>query len=338
VIPWKAELGMSIHAPRWRAPLESTPKIVLPAGKTGPQFTTEQFGSSFQENLREWFRARQPRIPGRRESWNKDLAYRPSQAIALAIHAGVVILIFFPLRHLPRGIEPAARKASVVPLDISGFPIKLPPGNNEARGGGGGGDRSPLPVTKGKLPRFTMAQFVPPAIPRNVKPILVAEASLVGPPDLQIPSPNLNIYGDPLAKMINDSGGPGHGGGMGNSDGTGIGRGHGPGYGPGENGGAGGDVFRPGSNGVGFPTCVYCPDAKYPDEARKAKFQGLVELQVIVMPDGRAANIQVVRGPGLGMDDQAVSAVKTWRFKPALGPNRTPVPTQIIIEVQFRLL
>jgi len=51
-----------------------------------------------------------------------------------------------------------------------------------------------------------------------------------------------------------------------------------------------------------------------------------------------STDIRVVRGLGLGLDEPAVAAVKTWRFKPALGPNRTAVPTQIIIEVQFRLL
>jgi TonB family protein len=83
---------------------------------------------------------------------------------------------------------------------------------------------------------------------------------------------------------------------------------------------------------------VYCPDAKYSEDARKAKFQGVVILQVVVSPDGRAARIEVVSGPGLGLEEEAVQAVKTWRFKPALGPNRKPVATQIAIEVQFRLL
>jgi protein TonB len=181
-------------------------------------------------------------------------------------------------------------------------------------------------------------QFAPPSIPRNENPILVAEASLIGPPDLQFPSPDLNVYGDPLAKIVNDSGGPGGGGGIGDGLGTGLGPGQGPGFGPGRNGGEGGDAYTPGSHGVGFPVCVYCPDAKYTDDARKTKLQGVVQLQVIVSPDGRATNIQIVRGLGLGMEEQAVEAVKTWRFKPALGPNRKPVPTQIIIEVQFRLL
>jgi len=329
---------MSIHVPRWRSSLESAPKISVPAGKTSPQFSSQRFGSGFQENLKEWFRPTPPRVPSSSDSWKKDPAFRPSQAVALAVHAGVVILIFFPVRHSPSGTERSAAKEYVVPLDISEFPIKLPPGKDIARGGGGGGDHSPLPATKSRLPKFSMTQFAPPSIPRNRNPLLVADASLIGPPDLQFLSPNLSTAGNPMAKMINDSGGPGDGGGMGDGEGTGMGSGHGPGFGPGGNGGWGGGLFRAGSNGVGFPTCVYCPDAKYPEEARKAKFQGVVQLQVIVLPDGRAADIQVVRGPGLGLDEQAVAAVQTWRFKPALGPNRAPVATQIIIEVQFRLL
>ena len=214
----------------------------------------------------------------------------------------------------------------------------MPPGKDKAGGGGGGGDRSPLPVTAGRAPKFTLTQLAPPSILRNENPRLVAVVTLLGPPELQIPSPNLNFYGDPLANLVNDSGGRGHGGGMGDGDGTGLGPGHGPGYGLGEEGGAGGNRFRPGSNGVGYPTCIYCPDAKYSEEARKAKFQGVVLLQVVVTPDGRAASIQVVRGPGLGLDDEAIAAVKTWRFKPALGPNRVPVATEIGIEVNFRLL
>jgi protein TonB len=59
---------------------------------------------------------------------------------------------------------------------------------------------------------------------------------------------------------------------------------------------------------------------------------------VIVSAEGHATNIQVVQGPGLGLEEQAVAAVKMWRFKPAMGPNHLPVPTRIAIEVQFRLL
>jgi TonB family protein len=281
------------------------------------------------------------RSPAFKEIWKKDPAFGPSQAVALALHAGLIVLVLFPLHRLPNVVHRPELKTYLVTRDISPYGIKLPPGKDRAGGGGGGGgggDHSPLPVTIGRVPKFTVIQMAPPLIPRNSNPILVAEASLVGPPELQFPSSNLSMWGDPLAKMVNDSDGSGAGGGMGDGEGTGDGSGHGPGLGLGWNGGKGNGPYRPGFNGVGYPTCVYCPDAKYSEEARKAKYQGLVLLQVIVSADGRATNIEVVRGPGLGLEEQAVAVVRTWRFKPALGPNYVPMPTRIAIEVQFRLL
>lgn len=231
-----------------------------------------------------------------------------------------------------------ADRITLLSAEMSEYARRLPPGTDVARGGGGGGKRSAIPVTRGRAPKFTTIQLAPPSRPHDTNSSLFAEASLLGDPALQFPSPNLDRYGDPLAGLITDSDGPGRGGGMGNGNGTGDGSGTGPGLGPGRDGGAGGDTFRAGRNGVGFPVCVYCPDAKYSEAARKAKFQGVVLLQVVISPDGRATRIQVVSGPGLGLDEEAVEAVKTWRFKPALGPNRIPVAAQIAVEVQFRLL
>jgi TonB family protein len=96
---------------------------------------------------------------------------------------------------------------------------------------------------------------------------------------------------------------------------------------------------RPGANSGGKPSCLYCPKPQYTDAAREAKFQGSVVLQVIIQPDGHATNIKVVRGPGpsLGLEEKAIEAVKTWRFRPAVGPSGTPVATITQIEVTFRL-
>jgi TonB family protein len=107
--------------------------------------------------------------------------------------------------------------------------------------------------------------------------------------------------------------------------------------GPGEGGGTGGGAFRAGVNGVGTPTCIYCPDPLYSDEARKAKYQGTVVLNVIITADGRATDIHVAKGPGLGLEEKAIEMVRTWRFRPALGPNGRPVAVSIPIEVTFRL-
>ena len=83
--------------------------------------------------------------------------------------------------------------------------------------------------------------------------------------------------------------------------------------------------------------CLYCPNAQFSDEAVKAKYQGTVTLTIIVTPDGRASSVTVVKGLGLGLDENAVAAVKTWRFKPAVGPDGKPAAVRTNIEVQFHL-
>jgi TonB family protein len=95
--------------------------------------------------------------------------------------------------------------------------------------------------------------------------------------------------------------------------------------------------FRPGEDGVGFPTCVHCPDPAPSEEARAAGVVGTVSLRIIVETDGRAADIQVVKGLGYGLDELAVRAVQAWRFKPAMGPTGRPVPTTVPVEITFRL-
>jgi TonB family protein len=96
-------------------------------------------------------------------------------------------------------------------------------------------------------------------------------------------------------------------------------------------------IARAGAGGITTPTCVYCPDPKYTSEARAAKYEGTVVLSVIVNAQGRAEQITVAKGPGLGLEENAIKAVKDWKFKPATGPDGQPVAVRIPIEVTFRL-
>ena len=75
-------------------------------------------------------------------------------------------------------------------------------------------------------------------------------------------------------------------------------------------------IARAGIGGVTAPRCVYCPQPAYSNEARAAKLNGTVVLKVVVTADGRAENVQVMNGPGSGLERQAIEAVKNWRFKP----------------------
>jgi periplasmic protein TonB len=107
--------------------------------------------------------------------------------------------------------------------------------------------------------------------------------------------------------------------------------------GPGEGGGTGGGAFRAGVNGVGVPECIYCPSPMYSDDARKAKYMGIVVLEVTITADGRAVNISIIKDPGMGLGEKAVEAVRTWKFRPAAGPSGKIVAVQVPIEVTFRL-
>jgi protein TonB len=231
-----------------------------------------------------------------------------------------------------------AKTMVVTPLDItSPYLPKLPPGAKKAGGGGGGGAHELLPASKGKLPKFSLTQIVPPKVKPPDNPKFAATPTVLGMPDMKLASPNMSNWGDPMSKVTNDSNGPGSGNGIGSGNGTGIGSGSGGGVGPGSGGGSGGGVFNAGTGGYGSPACVYCPQAQFSDEAVKAKYQGTVYLTAIVTADGRATDIQVAKGVGLGLDENAIAAVRTWRFKPALGPNGKPAAVRTTIEVTFHL-
>jgi protein TonB len=292
----------------------------------------------FGHRIKEFFSpSKQPALPPGiqpvkvKDIWSKDENFTWTQAISIGLHGAVIFLLVVPLLfHLERPADAKNKMLDVTPLDISPYVSKLPAGAQKAGGGGGANDHTLTPPNKGKLPKFKWTQFTPPQIKiENQNPKLAMDPSLLGPPDLKIPSPNMSTFGDPLASAYSDS--------LGHGNGTGIGSGTGGGLGPGEGGGTGGGAFRAGTNGVGIPVCLYCPTPQYSDEARKAKYQGTVVLQVTITTDGRAINISVVKGPGLGLEEKAIEAVKGWKFKPAVGPGGKPVATIVPIEVTFRL-
>jgi TonB family protein len=91
-------------------------------------------------------------------------------------------------------------------------------------------------------------------------------------------------------------------------------------------------------NGVTAPKLIYKMEPSYSEEARAVKLAGTVLLKVVVDVDGRAKDIQVVNGLGLGLDEKAVEAVSAWRFKPGELDGGALVPVLATIEINFRLL
>jgi protein TonB len=116
--------------------------------------------------------------------------------------------------------------------------------------------------------------------------------------------------------------GDGPGDSIGDAPGDGVGRGRTPGF------------YNPGTT---LPSCVYCPDPQYTDEAREAKLQGTVTLEVLVGADGRASQIRIVKGIGLGLDERAEQAIRGWKFVLAHDASRRIVPAWVTVEAVFRL-
>ena len=260
-----------------------------------------------------------------------------SGAMSVALHVTTVALLFTVASS--KTVQNTVRQV-ITPVfapDIAPYQPKMAPQKQQMGGGGGGGDRSPLPASKGRLPRQSLKQFTPPmAVVNNPNPKLLMEPTIIVPPDVPLPNNNMNVWGDPLAKIGPPSNGPGSGGGIGSGSGGGVGSGKGGGFGPGEGGGVGGGVFRVGG-GVTAPALLYKVEPEYSEEARKAKYQGTVVLYVEVDPSGRARNLRVVRSLGLGLDEKAMEAVNKWRFRPGYKDGK-PVTVAATIEVNFRLL
>ena len=277
-----------------------------------------------------------------KDIWTRDENASRAQWLSLLVHAFIVILLGVPIVWevgMPTTQAKTPEVTSVALSDISDYLAKLPKGGEKSGGGGGGGERNPIPASKGKLPKFSMTQLAPPTVViQNPNPKLPVEPTVVVPPEIRVPQPNLPNLGDPMAAMVTNSSGPGFGGGIGTGGAGGVGSGTGPGVGPGEGGGIGGGRFHPGQGGIGEPVCLYCPNPPYTDEARKARVQGTVLLEVVMLPDGRAGEVRVIRGLGLGLDESALKTVRTYRWKPLVGPGGKPVAVEFSVEVNFRLL
>jgi protein TonB len=266
--------------------------------------------------------------------WQDYQLQRGSWVNSVLVHMIVILALVLPY-YISQMLNPVKPKEVVT--DISPLLVELPPSANKAGGGGGGGARTPTPPSKGKAPEFSKTQMAPPEVTvPKIQPLLPVKPSILGPPQMKLPEMADSHFGDPLQGVPGPpSAGPGFGGGIGTGQGTGVGSGTGSGLGPGHDAGTGGGYFQVGGN-VSAPIPIYKPEPPYSEQARKAKYQGTVVLWIVVDAAGNVTNAQVVKPLGMGLDQNAVTTVKTWKFKPAMR-NGSPVPVKVMVEVSFRL-
>lgn len=261
--------------------------------------------------------------------WSGYPVRRSNMALSFALHA-IMVLAMGAGFVMVKSMTPQIDAHPYVTVQLK--PYSFPAGSSETHGGGSGGAQEKVRASKGVAPRSAREQFTPPIIVRNMQPKIAREATVIAP-DLA-PAPVSEI-GDRLSALRIPSNGPGVGGGFGGNAGDGVGTGWGPGLGSGKHGGCCDGLYAVG-NGVSMPRAIYDPEPEFSDEARRVKLQGEVILLGTIGVDGLPRNLTVVQSLGMGLDEKALEAVKTWRFDPAK-LNGRPVAVQMNIIVNFHL-
>jgi len=239
---------------------------------------------------------------------------------SMAVHVGLffVIIALLSFRPDPRIFEPPPTEApKVVYLQQVG------------PGGGGGGSPAPAPPKPLEIPKHKAPDPVP-----IVTPPQVVTPPPPPPPTLDAPiitsmANVMQATGTSSISLANLGGG---------GRGTGIGPGRGDGVGPGWDGGFGGGAKRPGS-GIAMPTLLRQVEPKYTSEAMRAKVQGSVELEAVVLPNGTVGDVRITRSldKAFGLDQEAIKAAKGWLFRPGSDRDGKPVGVIVTLILEFRL-
>ena len=91
------------------------------------------------------------------------------------------------------------------------------------------------------------------------------------------------------------------------------------------------------ANAVTRPEIVeYTTPPLYSDEARQRSIEGIVIVGARVEPDGHVSRVRVVQGLGAGLDQNAIVALRQWRFRPGTRAG-APVAMDAEIDIEFTL-
>lgn len=96
-----------------------------------------------------------------------------------------------------------------------------------------------------------------------------------------------------------------------------------------------GGFFKVGQ-GVAPPRVLNSPEPEFSEEARQAKYQGTMVISLVVDESGNVRDLRIVSPLGLGLDEKAMNAVSSWKFRPGTKDGE-PVPVEIAVEVSFHL-
>ena len=245
--------------------------------------------------------------------------------LSVAVHLAVLGALIYAATHVQQVVKTSNQVTETFNVIFLNRPG---PGG----GGGGGGTKTPDPPRKAEIT---------PTKPVTVKPI-PKPADRPPTPDVNIPvqTPQaVQMLPGAITQIDAASLGNGTGTGAGGGHGTGSGTGSGSGLGDGTGGGFGGGVYQIG-NGVTSPILIREVKPNYTAEAMRAKLQGVVEMEAVVLPDGSidASRLKITRSldSTFGLDQQAILAVRQWRFRPGSFKGQ-PVAVLVNVELSFTL-
>ena len=95
-------------------------------------------------------------------------------------------------------------------------------------------------------------------------------------------------------------------------------------------------AVTPGTPGLRAPIAVRRVHPRYTSGAMRARIEGRVVTQIIVEADGTVGKARVVGPLDPDLDEQALTAVRQWTFRPGL-LDGTTVPVVVVVELEFRL-
>jgi periplasmic protein TonB len=256
--------------------------------------------------------------------------------LSLMAHAALLLLVALVVGRTPASSPPDARPAVSLPL------VWTPLAGGGRHPGGGGEPAREAARPAQLVGREAIA--VPVAAPPRLDSPKPAEVPDPMPrldiPALRVESGLQEIVGvvAELRPMELLTRGPGAGPGADGGRGPGIGGGDGRRLGDGDRAGAGdGDGLTPG-NGVTWPRLVQEVKPNYTPDAMRAQVEGMVELEILVLADGSVGRVNIVRSldARFGLDEEAVNAVRRWRFDPGRRLGKA-VATRVGVELSFNL-
>ncbi len=247
-----------------------------------------------------------------------------SAAAAGGTHVMLALALMVFIQHA-RAPREAATVAAFNPQRMIWIPSAFDGGGKT-----GGGDQSASPARAARAPGMdpatipvAAAQPSTTAVEPPLEPLPINARSMSGETQALIGAINSDAVSTTLGRN------PGGGTGDGDGPDRGAGRGIGDGF---------GDAPRAGSPGVTTPIALQQVKPQYTADAMRAKVQGAVWLECVVLTDGSVGDVRVTRSLDqvFGLDQEAIAAARRWRFKPGT-MNAKPVPEVVSIELTFSL-